>query len=265
MTRSRGRRGAASAAAVVLGAVLLLGGCASTSPVVETGELDGQAVQAVLPPQGTRVRALVVYLHGLRESAAATTEDSDVARVVDALARHGYAVVSSDADGDSFGSPAAQADYAELAAQGAARYGTSATFLLAESMGGLSAVPLAADGSVPDLLGTLGISPALSLEAASGQDVYASEITAAWGRAVTSADDPLAAAPQELAGQRFRFYVTPGDTAVPTAEHADAFAARYGKVADVELVACTGEHVDATCFQPDDVMAWFDQLLAERS
>lgn len=256
------RRGVRVALVLALVAVLLAA-CRPAGPdgiLVETVALEGSTAVGVVARDAPPV-ALVVYLHGMNEDHRAVLADSPLGWLVHALVEAGYAVVAGDAGGNSFGSPAAQREYAALARLGADRYGTNATFLLAESMGGLAAIPLAASGAVPDLLGTAGISPAISLTATSGDD-HRAAIEEAWGRVPDAGDDPLGTPLEALAGQSFRFYVAIEDTSVPTADHAGAFAARFRDVADVTLVRCGPGHVDASCYQPDDVVAWFGSLLA---
>ncbi len=225
--------------------------------VVERYELDGDPVMGV-SGRGRPVEALVVYLHGRGETSTATLDDPQLRVVTQALVEAGYAVVSSDAGGDSFGSPGAQGAYLRLAEAAREHYATDTTFLLAESMGGLAALPLAASGEVRDLRGTAAINPAISLTAPSVA-AHGEAAAAAWGRVPGGADDPLLLPPHRLAGQHFRFYVTDGDDVVPTPEHAGALAERLEGVAEVSLVGCTGEHVDPSCFQAQDVVAWFDE------
>jgi hypothetical protein len=37
---------------------------------------------------------------------------------------------------------------------------------------------------------------------------------------------------------------------------------RLRDAADVSVVPCDGEHVDPSCFQPDDVANWFAEIAA---
>ena len=50
------------------------------------------------------------------------------------------------------------------------------------------------------------------------------------------------------------------DDVVPTPEHAGPFADRFGGTARIELVGCTGPHVDASCFRGEDLVRWFDSF-----
>jgi hypothetical protein len=254
----------AGPALTALGALLAAAACAPEpggGAVVETTVLDGSPV-ALVAPEGAEPKALVVFLHGLHEDHESVLEESPLGDLVSGLVAGGYAVASSDADGDNFGNPESREDYLALARYAQDRLGTSATLLLAESMGGLAAIPLAASGDVSGLRGTAAINPAIPLTAPSG-DGYLDAAVEAWGREPGPDDDPLALPPQEFAGQSFRLYVAAEDEIVPTAEHAGAFASRVGGLADVSLVACSGGHVDPSCFQPDDVVSWFDGLLTD--
>ncbi|ACY20355.1 hypothetical protein Gbro_1045 [Gordonia bronchialis DSM 43247] len=69
-------------------------------------------------------------------------------------------------------------------------------------------------------------------------------IADAWDGPVPDRADPLSFYPKRFAGKRFRFFYSPADTVVPTGADARAFAIRFGKVADVELVQCRGDHAD---------------------
>jgi hypothetical protein len=39
-----------------------------------------------------------------------------------------------------------------------------------------------------------------------------------------------------------------------------AFRARFGEVADISIIECTGAHLDPSCIQPDDIVDWFKKL-----
>ncbi len=217
--------------------------------------VDGQGTLGVAK-RGEAPRALVVYFHGL-DSNEMVLLDEHHKPLTDLLVNAGYAVVASNAGGNSFGNPRSQRDYAELARVAREQYRTGSVYLLAESMGAVAAVNLLAESTDPTLRGLVAISPALDL--ASAPEQYQQAIAAAYPEGTMEQSNPIALAPDLLAGKRMRFYASDGDTLVQTAHNADAFRDRFASVADISVVPCSGGHLDPSCVQPEDIAKWFLQ------
>jgi hypothetical protein len=60
-----------------------------------------------------------------------------------------------------------------------------------------------------------------------------------------------------------RFYASPDDTSVSKAQNSDAMATLVGAyAAENDVVACTGNHGDASHFQSADLRDFFTRCLA---
>ncbi|TSD95445.1 lysophospholipase [Gordonia rubripertincta] len=201
-------------------------------------------------------RGVVVYFHGLDRDETILEMDEPHRELTRRLTDAGYVVVASRAGGNAYGNKESQDDYAELAVTAAAQHRVSDVFFLAESMGTVAAVNLMAKR--PDLRprGLAAIGPALNFGAVA--DDYRPSLLGA--NPDVSETDPMRLPVESLAGQRFRFYVSPDDVLVPTASNADAFRARFGSVADVSMIECSGEHLNSSCVNGGDVVSWFSAI-----
>lgn len=246
-----------TALVMVLAAVLAVTGCSSVDDDLTRTQMvvDGENTLSVVDTNVT-TRGVVVYFHGLDEDESILEKDEPHRALVRELTDAGYAVVASRAGGNAFGNEASQVNYAELATWAADRYRVSDIFFLAESMGAIAAVNLLAKD--PDLRprGLAAIGPALSFEQAA--DNYRSSIADA--NPEPGEIDPMQLPVESLSGSNVRFYVSPDDTLVPTAVNANAFRARFGHVADISIVECTGPHLAPACLQGEDVVTWFNGL-----
>jgi alpha-beta hydrolase superfamily lysophospholipase len=268
---ARGAWAPSAAVAAVAGLLvsLALVGCSSgveepasthvAEPSVVELEVGGQAAVAVTPGSAPP-RGLVLYLHGYGETAVSLTEGADQARIVDRLVADGYVVAASDAHFDAFGNAASQQAYVDLAAELTQRYGTDRTFLLAESMGALAGLQLMADERIPDIAGMAGINPLMNLGIAVGSYAEPLVRSAYGGRLPAGTEDPAQLPAEAFEGDAFRLYLAREDATVVTADNADPFVAKVRGIADVSVVQCMGRHVDPSCFQPDDLAAWFGDL-----
>lgn len=201
-------------------------------------------------------RGVVVYFHGLDRDETILEMDASHRELIRRLTDAGYAVVASRAGGNAYGNRESQDDYAELAVTAIADRRVSDLFFLAESMGTVAAVNLMAKR--PDLRprGLAAIGPALNLAAVA--DDYRSSLLGA--NPDVSETDPMRLPVESLAGQKVRFYASPDDVLVPTASNADAFRARFGSVADVSIVECSGRHLNSSCVNGEDVVSWFSMI-----
>lgn len=243
---------------MMLAAVLASTGCSTVDDGGLTRDrvvVDGDNTVGVVDADVT-TRGVVVYFHGLDEDESILEKDDPHRSLVRDLTDAGYAVVASRAGGNAFGNNASQLNYAELATWAADRYRVSDVFFLAESMGAIAAMNLLAKD--PDLRprGLAAIGPALNFDQAPAD--YRTSIADA--NPDPAAVDPMQLPVESLSGSNIRFYVSPSDTLVPTSANADAFRARFGGVADISIVECTGPHLDPSCLQGEDVVTWFNGL-----
>ncbi|MBD0860229.1 alpha/beta hydrolase [Gordonia sp. zg691] len=201
-------------------------------------------------------RGVVVFFHGLDRDESILELDEPHRALVRALCDAGYVVVAGRAGGNAYGNSESQRDYAELAIRAADQHRVSDVFFLGESMGTVAAVNLMAKR--PDLRprGLAAIGPALNFDAAEGD--YRTSLAGV--NSDPAGTDPMKLPVESLAGQNFRFYVSPGDTLVPTSTNATEFRARFGAAANVSLVECSGAHLDPSCINGEDVVSWFDNL-----
>lgn len=203
------------------------------------------------------VKGLIIYFHGSDQTARVIRDDQKHRDFFDPLLRVGYAVVAADARGNAFGNPASRADYRRLLAVARSKYSAEPVFFVAESMGALAALALLADATDRMVRGMVGISPLMGLPPVARS---ASFIAGAWGGSVPDMADPLSWPPETFADRNFRLYSSKDDHTIPPEASAHAFADRFGSVAKIELVECTGGHVSAACYQGTDVEKWFDSL-----
>lgn len=250
------------AAALVLAFTTLLTACKSGTDDVGDYEflrvqIDGQPGLGV-SKKGQKPKALVVFFHGLDADESILRQDEMHTRLTETLVDAGYAVVASRAGGNAFGNAASRHNYAEVAKSGLTHYGVKEVFFLAESMGAIAAVDILASTPHPGLRGLAAVSPALDLNAAGPNYEFA--VKDAFTTETLESANPMNLPAHELLGKRIRFYATPTDTVIPTPEHAIAFQQRYGSNADITIVPCTGDHLDSSCIQPNDIVQWFDSL-----
>ena len=224
----------------------------------------GQSSYAIAPKDDTP-KAIVVYFHGVDTDESVITGDDKHERLTHALVDAGYAVVASNAGGNVFGNAASRNSYIALANLAREHYGVKDVYFLAESMGAIAALRIAASAPTPERGGPLGvaaISPALDLGDPPAQFVPAIDAAFA-GESIDDAN-PMAIDPAELRGKPVRFYVSSADTVVPRAQ-AVAFADKYGAAAPLSIVDCAGDHVDESCMQGAAIVAWFDSLAGAAS
>ena len=223
---------------------------------IQKSVVDGPGTVGLVAA-GQPVKGVVVYFHGMDETATTTQSDAKHKSVVDALLRSGYAVVSADAAGNAFGNPASRAAYQSLIRAAQVKYQAPVQFFLATSMGALPALALLRNPEGRQIKGMVGISPLMGIPP-EGRDI--NFIRAAWGGTVPTEADPLSWLPAAFAGKHFELFYSDGDTVVPPKASAPAFIGRFGAVADVRVVTCTGNHVAPDCFRAGDVAAWMGSL-----
>ncbi len=236
-------------------AIVLIARRASTRYLRNT--IDGQSALGVVR-KGVPIRGLVVYFHGLDRSESILELDNAHKELTTTLANAGYAVVSSNAGGNAFGSPASQRNYVALAFDSARHYGTSNVFFIAESMGTVAAINLMAGTGNTGLQvqGMAAINPLLNVYSLGPEYQRIAEDANPEMRASNPLDLPL----ETMRGKNLRFYVTPADQLVSTADNSVAFERKFGSVANISVVKCSGEHMDPSCIQGKDIVEWFSSI-----
>jgi hypothetical protein len=203
------------------------------------------------------IKAVVVYFHGMDNKGDVTQSDLNHRSFVQALLRAGYAVVSADASGDAFGNPASRQQYRDLVRAAEQKYRAPAAFFVAESMGALPALALLSEDRSHAIRAMVGISPLMGLPP---RGRFINFVADAWGGSLPPEADPLALPAATFANRAFELYASPDDQVIPADASAQAFANRFGAVANVRVTPCAGGHVAGDCFRGDDVVTWMNSL-----
>lgn len=255
--------GLACAAALVSTLVVLTGCSADPSEQTTTvgrlskvtADVDGQRVLGLYRTD-IPVKGVVIYFHGLDRDETVIEMDSPHKELTQTLADAGYPVVASDASGNAYGNEQSQHNYAQLVYAATEKFKTRAVFFVSESMGTVAAVNLMAQESDLRVRGLAGISPLLNLTSGPPDYVTAAhEVNPQYRRT-----SPIDLPPTALRGKNFRFYYSKTDQLVDSDTNVIAFERRFGREANISTVECTGEHMDKSCIQGKDILAWFRSL-----
>ena len=269
------------ALAAVVVAAAALSGCAATPP---SGTGLGGLAPAAIPARSAAAavaattvtvvdephtssvllvpahpRALAVFVHGSGQTHdAILTIDHDRA-VAQELARHGYVVLATDAGGRAWGDPASVEDYERLITSTESRYDVHQVDLVAESMGGLATMQLAA--RMQDVAAVTAWYPVCDLRTMEHKPAFAAAITKAWAGADRSAVSPVQVPPVPM-----MVWASPDDTVVDASRNA-ALCVTEGRAAGGSVISIrtTGNHGDPSNFHPAEVLAFFDAHLAPRN
>jgi hypothetical protein len=260
---SRATLSRSAARAVALAALLVLLVNLVTSCSTKTTEfdylriqVDGEPVLAV-SKRDVLVHGIVVFFHGVDQDEFTVTNDPLFGGLTSALIEAGYAIVSSRAGGNDFTNPARVNNYRQLASVAMQHYKIQNIFLLADSMGAIPAVSLMASDYTP-IRGLAAINPALDVASATPQwPTFHEEYPP---NPIEQSLNPLALPVDDLARTNMRFYVSKGDAVVSPTANAQAFKGKFGQVADISIVDCSGGHSDPSCVQPTDVIKWFTAM-----
>ena len=239
---------ACSAAAPVRGATTLTTDAQDHGTTV----IDDGATGSVLIVPRHPIGALAVFVHGsgsTRYSVLRSRHDVVVARD---LLEHGYLVLAADAGGRAWGDPASVADYERLIAATVRERAVRDIMLVAESMGGLAAMQLAA--RVPDVRAVAAWYPVCDLRTMQQKPQYAAAIAKAW-----ATGDRRVVSPVAVPAVPLTIWASPGDTVVSAARNAAVCAAEGRRAgAPVTYVRTTGDHGDPSNVRPTEVLAFFD-------
>jgi hypothetical protein len=87
-------------------------------------------------------------------------------------------------------------------------------------------------------------------------------VNTAHGGVPDAARDPMRMDPELFTGKRLRFIHSPADTIVTKADNTDDFRTRISPYAEeYGLIVSSGEHGDASSFQPTDVVNYFTRTV----
>lgn len=241
-----------------------------------TDTRTGQSIMVLVPsvdsdvPYAGAPTRVVLYARGVGEDQTALTADSLKSGVITSLLTEGYILAGTNAHG-GWPTQTAVDDYAALDQYVRANYNVENVCIWSQSMGGLSGLLAVAQGKCK-AIGWLGTYPLCSLLAANtgdGGSDFSSNIATAFGITgsgistysnLTYGQDPLLLPAMAYAHIPMRLYASSGDTTVGKAANTDAFAALCaGTRREAEVVVCSGNHGDASHFQPSDYLAFFER------
>ena len=186
--------------------------------------------------------SLVLYVHGSGQRGIDAFSDAETSTVTARLLQDGYVVAAADAHGDAWGNPASVEDYEQLVTTVRARYDLSKTYILAESMGGLAGAELAASSSVS---AWAAFYPVCNIDSLNDPELQR-QIGAAYPHGAP-AKTPWPRKPVAV-------WASPADTVVPAAQNAYPCASAVDGV----IHQTTGDHGDASNFDPEAVAHFFD-------
>jgi hypothetical protein len=211
-----------------------------------------------LKASGRPVKGLVVFFHGSDQDARVIADDRRHTDYFDPFLRADYAVVAADAQGNAFGNLKSRDDYRRLITAAKQKYTDKPIFFVAESMGALAALALISEDTGHEVQALIGISPLMGLPPEAKTISY---VAAAWGGGdIPPTANPLAWAPEVFAGRRFRLHAGTDDKVIPPAASAQAFDDKFGTVADIQVMPCTGGHVAVGCYPAEHDEKWISSL-----
>lgn len=244
---------------------------AGTIPYTDTVDVVSGTNVLVLDPTGTPNGRAVTFQHGMGDDHL-FTQQWRMAEVIYWLTTAGYVVAASATTASHFGNSAAQAIDDDVYPHLVANYGVTAGYVMfAESMGGLVALLLVANGS-PNIRGVIGWSAACDNDALYVADyggVVADLMDTAYGGTYTNpspAHNPITRTVSLYTGKRYRFYIDAGDPIVPPADHGTAMAS-YLSAGFAETVSATGPHTSdlpPTDVNYSDLLDFVDQSFTVR-
>lgn len=215
---------------------------------------------------------LAIAAHG----SGGNEQQINLARMVstrDGMLDRGWIVASAMAHDRAWANDTALADFTRVHDWVNDTWQVTHTLLHGESMGGLTMMVLASQARIPTVRAVVSIDGALNLRAAYDQagQTYGAQIRTAYGIASDGSDYAAKTAGHDAVllnmttFNRIRLFVegSPNDLHIPKTSHSDVFVANLGNNA-LELVTRTGTgtHVTAENFFPADVLAFYDNAIA---
>jgi hypothetical protein len=240
---------------------------------------SGTASFRVLEPanyDGSTARGLVFYYHGSSGGANDVTNDPLVTPLVNRFLADGYLVVGANAGASNWGNPSGLTVYADAHAYVLANWNVTNVVLLPYSMGGLAAFQtIRSPSTYPRIKGVYAIYPCCDILADyDDSGALQALILGGWSVADRAAlvtaiagHNPVDLSAAGLPNIRYRFHASAGDTLVLKSHNTDAMRTLLGGTTTVEntLVTTSGNHGDASNFDPDDASAFVANALADVS
>lgn len=238
--------------------------------------ISSDEVSVLLPRStpGAQTAKVCFYFHGagddflshITSPAGSNNTQTRMASTVAALLDDGWTILACNggAIAANWGNPASFTALQAALAWLKTIFTVTEVVCLGQSMGALSS--LRAVCQVPGIERWYGIYPVCDLAEIYASGLFVASMRTAYGAANDAAFtansagcDPLLFTLSQFNGKRFRMTASASDTIVPKADHADALAARItGNCYSVAVVTHTGDHGDATAFQPSDIIAFFN-------
>ena len=241
--------------------VIQVAGCDSGIPEMYGVKVDEEQFAGPdtlgLKASGQPVKGLIVYFHGSDQSSRVIAEDRRHTDYFDPFLRAGYAVVAADAEGNAYGNLKSRADYRRLISAAQQKYIAGPVFFVAESMGALAALALISEDTTRQIKGMVAISPLMGLPPEAESLSYVAD---AWGGKIPTNADPLDWPPDAFADRLFRLHAAKDDNVIPPVVSAQAFADKFGSVADIEIMPCEGGHVALSCYQGPHDEEWISRI-----
>lgn len=238
------------------------------------GAGTGKTIMLLVPnanaaiPYAGAVTPLLMFHHGSGGDYDDLTTEASIYATRDALLDAGYVVAAVGA-GNHWGNQAGVDAYTDLYLFADTRYNLGATLLWAGSMGALSGLQSVSQNNVPAIAAIALIAPACNLAAIYGAGMFTSAIDTAHGcnsatyAAKTNGHDPYLKWGKAFRNVSMRFYASSADTMIIKTANTDLFQALIaGSSPESAIVVCTGEHGDASHYQPSDLVAFYGRALA---
>lgn len=228
-------------------------------------------INAANPYNSANPTPVILYAHGASEDHTSITTDGMKSATINALMDAGYIVASTNAHGNNWGNQSSVDDFNALAKYVRSNYNVKGMAMWSQSMGGLTGLQVVTQGNV-DLVGWLGTYPVCNLANLYSLGTYVSQINTAYGITgsglltyanQTNGHDPVLKSAKAYKDIPMRFYASPSDTVVPKANNADALSAIVANSrSEAVTVVCSGNHGDASHFQPSDYAAFFNRCFS---
>jgi hypothetical protein len=241
-----------------------------------TDTITGASIRILVPnassanPYAGAATGVILYAHGVGEDQTGLTSDSLKTACVNALADAGYILAGTSDSG--WGAPAAVDYYAALDKYVRDNYNVSNVCIWSQSMGGFCGLLAIAQGRVKGVVGWLGTYPWVSMSDANASGAYGASFKSAFG--ITGAGlmtyanqtyghDPVLLAAKSYRNIPMRMYASSGDTVVSKTANSDVLRTLVlSSCRESTVVACSGDHGDASHFVSAEYVAFFQRCFA---